>query len=78
MRPDTGLPIPSTLAFEYPTLREMGEYLAGELLADGAEPTDHTVSSPDLPADADTDTDDGLSDDEIVDKLLEELEDSGY
>jgi NAD(P)-dependent dehydrogenase (short-subunit alcohol dehydrogenase family)/acyl carrier protein len=75
MRADLGLSLPATLAFEYPTQRALGEYLAGELLGEAAVPIAGRSSRP--PSD-DAPPLEEVSDDELVDRLLEELDESGY
>jgi hypothetical protein len=76
MSADVGTHLPTTLAFEYPTLEALRGYLAEELLGEPAG-----VGAPAAPARRAVDDPgalDDISDDEVVDKLLEELEDSGY
>jgi hypothetical protein len=75
MRADLGLSLPATLAFEYPTQRALGEYLAGELLGEAAVPIAGRSSRP--PSD-DVPPLEDVGDDELVDRLLEELDESGY
>ena len=73
-----GLPLPSTLAFEHPTFRALTEHLAGELSGE-ASPTSPSSRPPTTARRAaELDEVARLSDDEAADRLLRELEESGY
>jgi hypothetical protein len=61
--------LPSTVAFEHPTLKDLTAHLQ-DLLADRVEFPDGTAAAPDAFA--------GLDSDELTDALLKELDDAGY
>jgi aryl carrier-like protein len=77
LRAGLHLSLPSTLAFEHPTFRALTEHLAVELWSAGdgqgaAAPADARRREADLEELA------RLSDDEVTDRLLRELDESGY
>ena len=72
----TGLALPSTLAFEHPTLRELTDHLFGELGLD--QPVATSGSTEADVARAQMEELAGISDDEAADLLLQELEGTGY
>ena len=74
LRSGLALDLASTIAFEYPTFRDLSDYLAGELgVAPGPPRRDAATPRP-------TPTSDvlALSDAEVAERLLRELDDSGY
>jgi len=78
LRAGIGQPLPTTLAFEYPTIRVLTRYLVEEVLDLGTAETAVSENKPDVITEAILDEIDGLSDSEIEDSLLKELEDAGY
>jgi acyl transferase domain-containing protein/Zn-dependent alcohol dehydrogenase/acyl carrier protein len=71
-------PLPTTLAFEYPTIAVLTHYLATEVLA--LETADSVPETGEVDSDSDTVLTEleTLSDSETEDSLLKELEDAGY
>ncbi|MCB8984307.1 MAG: type I polyketide synthase [Ardenticatenaceae bacterium] len=78
LRAGIGQPLPTTLAFEYPTIRVLTRYLAEEVLDLGMAETAVPENKSDVVTEAILDEIDGLSESEIEDSLLKELEDAGY
>ncbi len=82
-RLDRGLggELPATLAFEFPTTRALAQHLlqevtqaaGGEVDASDARRVDARVTDVDAPAENEEDIFDGLSDDELRDRLMESL-----
>jgi phthiocerol/phenolphthiocerol synthesis type-I polyketide synthase C len=68
----TGLTLPGTLTFRYPTVAAIAEFLAGELIASARAAT--TASTADTPAEGRTDADaDELSEDDLAALLASKL-----
>jgi acyl carrier protein len=75
LRAGLELDLASTIAFEYPTFRDLSDFLAGEL---ALSPEPAKRSSGAAPRSAPASNVMELSDDEVAERLLRELDDSGY
>jgi NAD(P)-dependent dehydrogenase (short-subunit alcohol dehydrogenase family) len=73
-----GVTLPSTLAFEHPTIAGLAEFLAGELRFEEGVAAKPSTPTPTAPSAPDAATLDGLSPDELEASLLDELKDAGY
>jgi hypothetical protein len=72
-----GVKLPSTLAFEHPTLTALTDYLATDVLGLGTADAGDERGDADA-VDARAASIAGLTDDEVEDTLLKELERAGY
>ena len=78
LRAGVGQSLPTTLAFEYPTIWALTRYLAEEVLGLEMAETAVPETKTDDAAQAILTEIDTLSESEIEDSLLKELEDAGY
>ena len=74
LRAGLHLALPSTLAFEQPTFRALTDHLAVELWGAGGGERSTDLGR----REAELEALNGLSDDEVTERLLRELEESGY
>jgi NADPH:quinone reductase-like Zn-dependent oxidoreductase/acyl carrier protein len=77
LRAGLDLPLPSTLAFEHPTFRALTDHLATELSGEAGPGRDAPRARAGRRS-SDVDDVAALSDDEAAERLLRELEESGY
>jgi hypothetical protein len=70
-----GQPLPATLAFEYPTILALADYLEGHVLTSVMKPEEVVSATIQPSAESELET---LSDEDIEASLLEELKKAGY